>query len=127
MKKLFLLLFSILLLVTSCDNTSQTTTLEPPRPEGQKDVLGLAVDPIPVVRVGFIGIGMRGIHAVKRFIHIDGVEIKAICDMEQNYLDRAQHFLQEANLPKADEYIGNKDAWKELCERDDIDLVYISY
>lgn len=125
MKKLFPLLFAILLLATSCDNASQTTALEAPRPEGQKDVLGLAVDPIPVVRVGFIGIGMRGIHAVKRFTHIDGVEIKAICDMEQNYLDRAQYFLQEANLPKADEYIGSKDAWKELCERDDIDLVYI--
>lgn len=98
---------------------------EPLRPAGQTDVLLLQCDPIPVVRVGFIGIGMRGINAVKRFTHLEGVEIKAICDMEQYNLDRAQTLLLEAKLPRADEYYGNKNRWKELCERDDIDLVYI--
>ena len=32
----------------------------PQRPAGQRDVLQLAVPPIPTVRVGFIGLGMRG-------------------------------------------------------------------
>ena len=110
MKRIILIFSILLLLMNSCNQEKRTAILEPPRPEGQKDVLGLAVDPIPVVRVGFIGIGMRGINAVKRFRHIEGVEIKAICDMEQDYLDRAQYFLQESNLPKADEYIGDENA-----------------
>lgn len=38
---------------------------EPVRPKGQTDVLLLKCDPIPVVWVGFIGIGMRGVNAVK--------------------------------------------------------------
>lgn len=98
---------------------------EPVRPKEQKDVLLLQCEPIPVVRVGFIGIGMRGINAVKRFTHLEGVEIKAFCDLEQYNLDGAQLVLSEANLPKADEYTGNENSWKKLCERDDIDLVYI--
>ena len=36
----------------------------PARAEGQHSVLRLTVDPIPVVRVGFIGLGMRGPGAV---------------------------------------------------------------
>lgn len=101
------------------------TIKEPVRPEGQTGVLLLRCDPIPVVRVGFIGIGMRGINAVKRFTHLEGVEIKAVCDMEQYNLDGVQAVLSEANLPMADEYTGDENSWKKLCERDDIDLVYI--
>ena len=33
---------------------------EPQRQEGQKSVLQFAVDPIENVRIGFIGLGMRG-------------------------------------------------------------------
>ena len=44
----------------------------PARAEGQHSVLRLTVDPIPVVRVGFIGLGMRGPGAVERFANIDG-------------------------------------------------------
>ena len=48
---------------------------EPARAEGQCDVLQLRCDPIPVVRVAFIGLGMRGSTAVERFTQLDGVEI----------------------------------------------------
>lgn len=94
------------------------------RPAGQKSVLGLRVAPIPTVRVGFIGLGMRGVEAVRRFTYLGGVEIKALCDLEKNYIDRAQALMSSKNLSKADEYIGET-AWKKLCERKDIDLIYI--
>lgn len=110
-------------------NESKTTNkrkkqTEQIRPSDQKSVLGLAVAPIPTVRIGFIGLGMRGTPAVYRYTFIGGVEIKALCDLSQEYIDRAQKTLKDKNLPKADEYAGI-DAWEKLCERDDIDLVYI--
>jgi predicted dehydrogenase len=102
------------------------TTEIPARAAGQTDVIGLAVDPIPVVRVGFIGVGSRGAWAVERYTNLEGIEIKAICDMVQANLDRVQNTLAGAGLPKAEEYISaDGNAWKKLCERDDIDLVYI--
>lgn len=125
MKKFSLLLITSLILGTlSVFSQDIIPTPTPPREAGQKDILGLRVAPIPTVRIGFIGIGMRGIGAVKRMMAIEGVEIKAICDLEQFNLDKTQEALAEQNRPKAAEYTG-ENGWKQLCERDDIDLVYI--
>ena len=101
-------------------------TAIPKRPTGQKDVLGLRLAPMPVVRVGFIGLGMRGPGAVERFTHLDGVEIKAICDLHPERVEKSQAILKKAGLPEAATYTGSEEAWKELCDRPDIDLVYIA-
>ena len=53
----------------------------PAREPGQESVLGLRTAPMETVRVGFVGLGMRGPGAVERFTHLDGVEIKALCDL----------------------------------------------
>ena len=95
------------------------------RQAGQSDVIALACDPIPVVRVGFIGLGMRGIGAVERFMYLDSVEVVALCDLEAENLARSQAVLREKTRPEAAEYMG-PEGWKRLCERPDIDLVYIS-
>ena len=56
----------------------------PERPAGQKSVLGLTVPKMEVVRVGFVGLGMRGPGAVERFTHIPGTQVVALCDYEQS-------------------------------------------
>lgn len=99
---------------------------EPPRLPGQKSVLGLAVDPIPVVRVGFIGLGRQGSSAVRYMCRMDGVEVKAVCDMEQRNIDAIKEFLEENGREEAEIYFGDENSWRGLCEQDDIDLVVIS-
>ena len=64
-------LLAITLFSVSCVNPKQNEVKmveweEPQRPAGQKNVLQLAVDPIPTVRIGFIGIGNRGFSALRR-------------------------------------------------------------
>ena len=99
---------------------------EPQRQEGQKSVLQFAVDPIENVRIGFIGLGMRGPDAVDRMTYIDGVTVVALCDIEPDRVEAVQtNILEAKGLPRAAAYTG-RDAWRELCERDDIDLVYIA-
>ncbi|WP_298650068.1 Gfo/Idh/MocA family oxidoreductase, partial [uncultured Proteiniphilum sp.] len=83
-------------------------------------------DKIDTVRVGFIGLGMRGPGAVQRFTHIPGTKIVALCDLHEERVEKAQGILEKAGLPRAASYGGSEEAWKELCERDDIDLVYIA-
>ena len=73
----------------------------PKRPAGQRDVLGLRHAPMPVVRVGFIGLGMRGPSAVERFTHLEGVEIKALCDLHPDRVEKTQEILTRRGLPKA--------------------------
>ena len=98
---------------------------EPERAPGQESMLAFAAEPIPTVRVGFVGIGMRGSAAVKRFTHLEGIEVKGLCDLVQENIDKCQQMLTDAQMPKADEYTGEED-YKKLCERDDVDLIYIS-
>lgn len=98
----------------------------PERPAGQKDVLLLTVPKMKTVRVGFVGLGMRGISAVERWCHIDGTEIVALCDVEADRVEKAQKILEHNNLHHATTYGGDLDAYKKLCERKDIDLVYIA-
>lgn len=97
----------------------------PERPAGQKSVLGLTTPKMDVVRVGFVGLGMRGPGAVERFTYIPGTQIVALCDYEPERAESCQKYLQKASLPKAAVYSGEK-GYEELCKRDDIDLVYIA-
>lgn len=55
----------------------------PERPAGQKDVIGLTLPKMKTVRVGFVGLGMRGPDAVADFALLPGVEIVALCDFEE--------------------------------------------
>ena len=131
MKKLLYLLM-LAVLITGCNTTTSESSYEPlttevpTRPAGQKDVLGLTTPKMETVRVGFIGLGMRGPGAVRRFTHIPGVEIVALCDLHTDRVERTQKILENAGFPEAASYSGEEESWKELCDRDDIDLVYIA-
>lgn len=89
------------------------------------NMCNFAAPAIPNVRIGFIGLGNRGYAAPIRICHIEGVTIKAFCDIREEKVKASQDKLTSSGFEKAREYFGKKDAWKELCESDDIDLVYI--
>jgi len=85
---------------------------------------GYAAPKLDLVRIGIVGLGMRGSDAVGRLAYIDGVEIVAVCDKYSDKIAGAQKTLAAVNRPKAQEYSG-EEGWKALCESNDIDLVYI--
>ena len=97
---------------------------EPPRIQGQTDVLQLACAPTDTVRIAFIGLGSRGNEAVKRYMYIQGVKIVALCDLLPERVDSCQNILTKNNRQPAVQYSG-EDGWKKVCERNDIDLIYI--
>lgn len=86
---------------------------------------GYAAPKLDKVRIGIIGLGMRGRGAVRRMSHIDGVEIVAICDKVPEKVERSQKTVEEKGLPPAKSITGSEDAWKAVCEDPGIDLVYI--
>lgn len=89
-----------------------------------RNVVGLACEPLDKVRIGFIGLGMRGPGAVDRMMKIEGVEIKALCDLIPERVKSVQEMVKKEGRPEAIEYYGSEDAWIKMCERDDIDLIY---
>ena len=95
------------------------------RKSGPNDfnMCGYTAPKLNTVRIGIIGLGMRGPDAVKRMSFIEGVQIVALCDKFPERVNSAQQILVTAGLPKAAEYSG-EEGWKALAERADIDLVY---
>ncbi len=82
-----------------------------------------AVAPLEKVRVGVIGLGMRGPGAVHRLASIPGVEVVALCDLYAERVAVQQKWLADNSKPAAREYSG-PEGYKDLCQSD-LDLVYI--
>jgi hypothetical protein len=73
--------------------------------------------------VGFIGVGSRGSGTVQRLANIEGVEIKALCDLLPGNIQKAIDSIKNySHQPEV--YSGNEESWKEVCDREDIDLIY---
>jgi predicted dehydrogenase len=89
----------------------------------QFNMCGYAAPKLERVRVGVVGVGSRGSGAVRRLQVIEGVEIKALCDLHESQLDQAIKRL-EGTSHKPTKYSGREDAWKEMCARDDLDVIY---
>lgn len=88
------------------------------------NMCGYGAPKIDTVRIGYIGLGNRGLGALDRIVYIDNVEIKALCDIRTERTDLAKKKLQgTSHAPQV--YAGKTDDWKKLCERPDLDLIYI--
>ncbi|MGC4036195.1 MAG: Gfo/Idh/MocA family oxidoreductase [Chitinophagaceae bacterium] len=89
------------------------------------NMCGYAAPKLETVRIGVIGLGNRGPAAVERMNYIDGVEIKALCDLRPEKVNAVKKSLENtSHHPEV--YTGGQEEWKKLCERSDIDLVYIA-
>ncbi len=78
--------------------------------------------PIDTIRVGFIGLGYRGMLAVDRYSRLPDCRIAAICDVAEEKIAMLRGRLDYSK--GISEYCGT-DSWKKLCENPAIDLVYI--
>ena len=139
MKERIICLLSLVLVLIGCQRNGTTgesginwhweegtiVVETPRRAAGQESALGLTTPALPIVRVAFVGLGNRGPYAVERWTHMNGVRIVALCDYEKERAEKCQHFLTDAGLPEVDIYYG-ENGYKELCEREDINLVYIA-
>ena len=123
-----LIVAATLLLAASCASDKSAGPIKvkvPARPAGQENVIGLTVPAMDTVRIGFVGLGARGPYAVERYTYIPGVKIVALCDVVPDNVEKVQKALENRGFPRAAGYSGDTEVYKQLCERDDIDLVYI--
>jgi len=112
-------------LATAMPNDAHAHASTPSYGTAAFNMCGYAAPKLPTVRVGIVGLGMRGPGAVDRLSYIEGVEIKALCDKYPDRVEKAQNILTKKGLPKAKAYSG-EEGWKALCESNDLDLVYVT-
>ncbi len=78
------------------------------------------------VRLGYIGVGARGMSHISEGLLRDDVEIVAICDTQESSLKICREAIAKAGKPAAKEYTDSIDAYKRLLDRKDIDAVIIA-
>lgn len=87
---------------------------------------GLACAPLETVKVGVIGLGMRGPGAVYRLAAIPGVRVTALCDLFQERVSGPSKWLMDNGHPAPKGYFGAPEAWKKLVEDPEVNLVYVT-
>lgn len=75
------------------------------------------------IRIGFVGIGARGIVLLQALLKFDFVEIPAICDIRGDRVDRAERTIVEAGRTKPNKYSRGDTDFERLCQKEDLDLV----
>ena len=120
-----LFLVAAALLAGACHPNAILKTDIPARPAGQENVIGLTAEPLETVRIGIVGLGMRGEDAVVRLSYVPGAVVTALCDILPERIEASRKNLAALGKPAAKEFSGAEDSWKQLCEQEDVDLVYI--
>lgn len=85
---------------------------------------GYGAPKLETVRIGFIGLGNRGPAHLEQVSKLEGVDIKALCDIRLEKANAANTRIENSGF-KPDIY-SDKDDWKRMCERKDIDLIFIA-
>ena len=75
---------------------------------------GYSAPKIDTVRIGFIGLGNRGPGHLMNMSLLEGVEIKALCDIVPEQVAKAKKSIEFAGFNPA-LYSDDADAWKKLC------------
>ena len=76
------------------------------------------------IRVGFVGIGGRGTGAVHRVAQIPGCEVVALCDKIPERVEENLKWLKENKHPVVPKGYVGEEAYKQLCDFGDCDVIY---
>jgi predicted dehydrogenase len=91
----------------------------------QFNMSGYAAPKLNTVRVGFVGLGMRGPTHLKNMTKLGGVEIKAVCDIRPEYAEKAKKIANDkGHHPEV--YTNGTNEWQKMCDRNDLDLIFIA-
>jgi predicted dehydrogenase len=83
-------------------------------------------DKDPKVRLGFIGVGLRGQSHLELALRRNDTEVVAICDVQQRMIDMSLDLVSKSGRPKPQIIMDGPQGYKKLLENKEIDAVIIS-
>ena len=78
------------------------------------------------VRLGFIGVGLRGCNHLNNVLSRQDVVVPAICDIDPERLAIAGDMISKSGRPKPEVYTGSERSFEKMLQRSDIDGVIIA-
>ena len=92
---------------------------------GGASLVGFVAPKLEKIRVGVIGTGGRGGSAVHRLCRVPGVEVVALCELDEAKAKRHQQLMKKNGFREPQLFIG-PEAYKRLCESGLVDAVHIN-
>jgi predicted dehydrogenase len=86
----------------------------------------LAAPPLDVVRVGFVGVGLQGGSHVRNFLRLEGVEIVALCDVNEPRAREVAGWVAGAGRAAPRLYTRSSTDFVRMCETEELDLAFIA-
>ena len=93
--------------------------------QGGASLAGFVAPKLEKIRVGVIGTGGRGGSAVHRLCRVPGVEVVALCELDEAKAKRHQQRMKKNGFKEPQLFIG-PEAYKRLCESGLVDAVHIN-
>lgn len=84
-----------------------------------------AAAPMARVRCAIIGAGERGTPMAQLLAELDGVEIVAVCDIDEFVLDRTLKNVTTLTGKTPARYTGDIHAYRHMLDRPDVDVVFV--
>ncbi|WP_121355603.1 Gfo/Idh/MocA family protein [Flavisolibacter nicotianae] len=78
------------------------------------------------VRIGIIGVGLRGQNHLELLLRRSDVDLVAICDVSDTMLSSARQIISKSGKKMPQVYTGSDYAWKTMLEKEKLDGVVIA-
>lgn len=90
------------------------------------DVLAARKEDAARVRLGFIGVGLRGQNHLDLALRRSDVEVVAICDVQERMINMSREMIRKASKPAPQVIMEGPYGYRKLLENKNIDAVIIS-
>ncbi|MCR4810075.1 MAG: Gfo/Idh/MocA family oxidoreductase [Prevotella sp.] len=82
------------------------------------------------IRIAFIGLGDRGRKALRLMLPLEGIEVTALCDLSEAHIQETKELMATESVTGISDWkqilcVSGKEAYKVVCQKEDVDLVYI--
>jgi hypothetical protein len=84
----------------------------------------LRTAPLERVRVGMVGVGGMGTVHLENFLAIEDAEVRAVCDIVEAKVARAQQKVVDAGQPRPAGYSRGPRDFERMCSEQELDLVF---
>lgn len=84
----------------------------------------LAAPALERVRIGFVGVGGMGSWHVANLLKVPGAEIRALCDIVPEKVDRNADAVVKAGQPEPARFTRGPRDFERMCQTQDLDLVF---
>ncbi len=92
--------------------------------QGSSDILALFAS--HTLKVGIIGVGLRGQDHLELLLKRDDVEVAVICDIDQRMINLADKIISTSRKPRPEVVTGDEQAWRKVFDYKGLDAVIIA-